>query len=41
MALCDRLEDRLAAAATTRHRLLEALLHELLAPATAALEAAA
>jgi type I restriction enzyme S subunit len=32
MALCDRLEASLAAAATTRRRLLEALLAETLAP---------
>jgi type I restriction enzyme S subunit len=32
MALCDRLEASLDAAATTRRRLLDALLHETLAP---------
>ena len=32
MALCDRLEAALTAADTTRHRLLEALLHEALKP---------
>ena len=40
MALLDRLEASLATATTTRHRLLEALLHEALAPADAALAAA-
>ena len=40
MALCDRLEASLAAADTTRRRLLEALLHEALEPAGEALEAA-
>jgi type I restriction enzyme S subunit len=40
MALCDRLEASLAAADTTRRRLLEALLHEAVAPAAEALEAA-
>ncbi|MBK8068534.1 MAG: restriction endonuclease subunit S [Rhodanobacteraceae bacterium] len=33
MALCDRLEAALTTADTTRARLLEALLHEALAPA--------
>jgi type I restriction enzyme, S subunit len=33
MALCDRLEARLAATAATRRRLLDALLAEALAPA--------
>ena len=33
MALCDRLEASLAAAAATRRRLLDALLAEVLAPA--------
>lgn len=32
MALCDRLETSLTAGATTRHRLLDALLAEALAP---------
>ena len=41
MALCDRLETALTTADTTRARLLEALLHEALAPAAeAATEAA-
>lgn len=40
MALCDRLEATLARASTSRARLLEALLHEALAPAEEALEAA-
>lgn len=40
MALCDQLEATLATADTTRRRLLEALLHEALAPAADALEAA-
>lgn len=40
MALCDRLEAALASTDTTRTRLLEALLHEALAPATRTLEAA-
>lgn len=41
MALCDRLQAALTTADTTRARLLEALLHEALAPATeAAMEAA-
>ncbi|BAQ68043.1 type I restriction-modification system methyltransferase subunit-like protein [Rhodovulum sulfidophilum] len=40
MALCDRLEAALTTADTTRIRLLEALLHEALEPATDALEAA-
>ena len=41
MALCDRLEAALTTADTTRARLLEALLHEALAPSeTLALEAA-
>ena len=41
MALCDRLEATLTTADTTRQRLLEALLHEALAPAAEAeLEAA-
>mgnify|MGYP006278485663 CR=1 FL=1 len=34
MALCDRLEAALATADTSRARLLEALLHEALDPAT-------
>jgi type I restriction enzyme S subunit len=40
MALCDRLEAALTTAETTRARLLEALLHEALAPNRATLEAA-
>ncbi|UWR92926.1 restriction endonuclease subunit S [Phaeobacter inhibens] len=40
MALCDRLENALTEADTTRTRLLEALLHEALEPTTGALEAA-
>ena len=40
MAFCDRLEAALTTADTTRTRLLEALLHEALDPATEALEAA-
>jgi type I restriction enzyme, S subunit len=40
MALCDRLEASLTAAATTRQRLFEALLHEALEPTAKALEAA-
>ena len=40
MAICDRLETVLADADATRQRLLEALLHEALAPAAPALEAA-
>ena len=36
MALCNRLEAALNAADTTRQRLLEALLHEALTPATEA-----
>lgn len=40
MALCDRLETALTEADTARTRLLEALLHEALEPATGALEAA-
>ena len=40
MALCDRMEIALTAADTTRARLLEALLHDALEPATEALEAA-
>jgi type I restriction enzyme S subunit len=40
MALCDGLEASLAAADTTRRRLLEALLHDALAPAAANMEAA-
>lgn len=41
MALCDRLEEALAAADTTRQRLLESLLHEVLSPEAArTLEAA-
>ena len=40
MALCDRLEAALTTADTTRARLLEALLHEALDPATSELEAA-
>ena len=38
MALCDRLEVSLATADTTRCRLLEALLHEALDPASGVLE---
>jgi type I restriction enzyme S subunit len=37
MALCDRLEASLATADTTRCRLLEALLHEALDPASGVL----
>ena len=40
MALCDRLEVSLDAATTTRRRLLDALLHEALAPAERNLVAA-
>lgn len=40
MALCDRLEASLAAAESTRHLLLEALLHEALQPIESALKAA-
>jgi type I restriction enzyme, S subunit len=40
MALCDRLEASLATTDTTRRRLLEALLHEALAPEERELEAA-
>lgn len=40
MSLCDRLEAALATADTTRTRLLEALLHEALAPAARAMAAA-
>lgn len=40
IALCDRLEAALTTTDTTRARLLEALLHEALAPATEAMEAA-
>jgi len=40
MALCDRLESGLAAAATTRRRLLDALLAEALEPTEHELEAA-
>ncbi|OOY07004.1 restriction endonuclease subunit S [Thioclava sp. F36-7] len=40
MALCDRLEAALTTTDTTRTRLLEALLHEALEPATQTLEAA-
>lgn len=40
MALCDRLENVLTEADITRTRLLEALLHEALEPATDVLEAA-
>ena len=40
MALCDRLEAALAEADTTRQHLLEALLHEALAPGARELEAA-
>ena len=40
MALCDRLEAALTTTETTRTRLLEALLHEALNPATDTLEAA-
>ena len=38
MALCDRLEASLATTDTTKQRLLEALLHEALAPASTPLE---
>jgi translocator protein len=38
MALCDRLEASLATVDTTRRRLLEALLHEALDPASGVLE---
>ncbi|MEI4233717.1 restriction endonuclease subunit S [Roseovarius sp. D22-M7] len=41
MALCDRLEAALTTADTTRARLLEALLHEALAPAAEAVTEAA
>ena len=40
MALCDQLEGSLTTATTTRSRLLEALLHEALEPATDFAEAA-
>ncbi|MEP0249438.1 MAG: restriction endonuclease subunit S [Roseobacter sp.] len=40
MALCDRLETALNTADTSRTRLLEALLHEALAPDAASMEAA-
>lgn len=40
MALCDQLEASLTTAATTRSKLLEALLHEALEPAAEELEAA-
>lgn len=40
MALCDRLEASLDAAATTRRRMLDALLAEALAPAERELAAA-
>lgn len=40
MALCDRLEAALAAADSTRARLLEALLHEALVPADVVMAAA-
>jgi type I restriction enzyme S subunit len=40
MALCDGLEASLAAADASRRRLLEALLHDALAPAAANMEAA-
>uniref|UniRef100_UPI004048E6E2 restriction endonuclease subunit S n=2 Tax=Yoonia sp. TaxID=2212373 RepID=UPI004048E6E2 len=40
MALCDQLEASLTTTATTRSRLLEALLHEALEPAGQAMEAA-
>ncbi|MDA5557684.1 restriction endonuclease subunit S [Shimia sp. MMG029] len=40
MTLCDRLEVALTTVGATRTRLLEALLHEALEPATGALEAA-
>jgi type I restriction enzyme S subunit len=40
MALCDRLDAALTTADTTRARLLDALLHEALAPQPATLEAA-
>jgi type I restriction enzyme S subunit len=39
MALCDQLEASLTATATTRSKLLNALLHEALAPATETAEA--
>jgi type I restriction enzyme S subunit len=41
MALCDRLEAALTTADTTRARLLEALLHEALEPASDAITEAA
>ena len=41
MALCDRLEAALTTADTTRARLLEALLHEALDPASEAVTEAA
>jgi type I restriction enzyme, S subunit len=40
MALCDQLEASLTTTATTRARLLEALLHEALEPGTSDMEAA-
>ncbi|WP_193368041.1 restriction endonuclease subunit S [Pelagibius marinus] len=40
MALCDRLETTLTTTDTTRRRLLEALLHDALAPAASTQEAA-
>ena len=40
MALCDRLEAALATADSTRARLLEALLHEALTPASSERETA-
>jgi type I restriction enzyme S subunit len=41
MALCDRLEAALTTTDTTRARLLEALLHEALDPASDAITEAA
>ena len=41
MALCDRLEAALTSRETTRARLLEALLHEALAPAASPVTEAA
>ena len=40
MALCDRLEAALTAAATTRRRLFDAVLHAALEPADAKMAAA-
>jgi type I restriction enzyme S subunit len=40
MALCDQLEASLATTATTRSKLLNALLHEALEPTGQAMEAA-